>query len=334
MSAHTTGDGWTAAVELNLDTAGASAFQETMTKFYEWSKTQPPLGPIGMQNGWHEITPQIAEDMLRRNSANRKVSLQAVKKYYNVMKIGGWRRTGQPMIVNREGKAEDLQHRAWASYLGKVSFTSYVITDVPAEPDMFAYIDDGKPRSAADALYTSGNNGLSGIIAGAVKLAWRYDNNAIGIFKQPRIRDMSTPEVLDYARNNETLGAAAHLLMGSYPKAANVIGNKAVATFFTWKATEYHGSNVVDDFMIPLGSGANLDEDSPILALRNRLLRDSDGDDNDLKQPHRLALVIKAFNFFVAGTKMGKRRTLSLRDDEKYPRIETTTQLDLPQAAE
>jgi hypothetical protein len=320
MSDLTTTTTWTPVVELNLETAGTVAFRETVAKFYEWAKTQP-IAPMDLPNGWYEVTPQMAEDLLRRNRINRRESLSTVKKYHFSMKHGDWRRTGEPLIINVEGKAENLQHRCWASYLGKVSFPSYIITDAPAEPDMFAYIDDNKSRSAGDALYTSGLNGLSSHIASAAKLAWRYDHHVIGIIAQQKTREMTTREVLEYTRTNPGLVSTAHMVNGTYGNAIKVIGSKPVTYFFAWRVIEAYGEDALDRFFIPLGSGANLPEDSPILGLRNRLLREADEEGNEIKAPRKLALLIKALKMQMEGKKLG-RSGLSLRDNEKFPRIE------------
>jgi hypothetical protein len=325
-------DDWTPAVSLNLDTAASAAFAETMQTFYQWSETQPPVAPLVLQNGWYDITPQMAEDFLRRNSTNRKVSLQTVRKYYQAMKIGEWHRTGQALIINKAGKAEDLQHRCWASYLGRVTFPSYVITDAPVDVDMFAYIDDCKPRSAADALQTSGMNGLSPAIAAAIKLAWRYENKVLTILKQQRIREMSIPEVLHFGRQNASMEEAAHFVLTNHVKAVGAIGNKGVAVFFAWKVTAIYGVTVLEDFLFPLGTGANLAEDSPILALRTRLLKE-DEDEAKMNQPRRLALLIKAFNMHLADKKVGNRG-LYVRDNEKFPRFEESQSTEMAEAAE
>jgi hypothetical protein len=54
--------------------------------------------------------------------------------------------------------------------------------------------------------------------------------------------------------------------------------------------------------------------------LRNRLMSYQEGDD-DLSQPHRLALIIKGFNMHRSGQTIGKRG-FYLRDNEKFPRFE------------
>jgi hypothetical protein len=224
-------------------------------------------------------------------------------------------------LVNKQGRTEDGQHRLWASYLSGSTFPSYIVCDVPEDPDLFVYIDDSKTRSAADALYTAGENGLSKMLASAVKIAWRYDNNAYAILKQPKIRDMTNPEILAYTREHTGLGEMAHTLMGTYGKALSVIGHKGVAAFFSWRVADAYGMPALDSFLVSLGSGALLEEDDPILAVRKRLVGEGTRDD-ELTVPLRLALLIKAFNMHIAGQMVGKRGGLAMRDNERFPRIE------------
>lgn len=330
MSAYTTGEGWKPAFEIDLETASPAAFQEIRDRFAEWSKTAYPAGPFALNSGWHDVTPQVAEDLLRRNKANRKLSLATVKKYFRAMKSGHWMPTGQGFLVNQAGDLDDGQHRAWAAYLGKVTFKSFIVADVPVIKQMFAYIDDGKPRSASDALYTSGSNGLSATIAQTIKLASRFDAGALTVMvKQPRVQELTIPEVLDYAEKNPGLGEAAHTLVSTFNKAANVIADKAVASLFLWKAAEAHGMGVIHPFLISVGTGANLSGDSPILAFRERL-REANIDDEDMPKERRLALLIKAFNMHLAGKKVGQRG-LYVRDNEKFPQIGS---LPMAEAAE
>lgn len=310
---------WTPAIRLDLDTASQISLEEALAAFKEWSKGTP-LQPLNIQSGWHTITPEMSEDLLRRYVNNRKPSLKYIKKYAAAMIAGDWKRTGQAILINQSGETEDAFHRCCASYFSGANFPSYVVSDVPVDKSLFVYIDDNRVRNVSDAIYTAGSNGLSSIIAGAVKIAWRYDHKAFSLSKQPRLRDITNPEALDYVQQNPKLGEAAHIMMGTYPRTVKVLGNKAVTAFFIWRAFEQHGFDVVNDFLVPLGTGANLDETSITLALRNRLLQVDDSDET-LKVPQRLALLIKAFNLHVAGKKLNKQG-LVLADNEKFPRIE------------
>ncbi len=307
---------WEPAVRIDLETVSSMAFQEAMAAFAAWATTVP-LQPLDLINGWHEITPEIAENLLRRNDGNRRVSLATVRKYFHAMKIGEWKPTGQPILVNTAGSAQDCQHRAWACYFGGVSFPSYVVTDVQPMKDLFAYIDDMKPRSAADALYTAGNNGQAAVTAAAIKLASAYDENKLSILKSTTAQRLTIHEVLEYSRSHPELAETAHLLAGTYKRAVAIIHNKAAAAFFAWRAIATHGLAVVDGFLSPLGTGAHLDEDDPTLVLRSRLLNEA----HELKTSHVLALVIKGFNMHIAGKKVSKGGVY-VRDNEKFPRIE------------
>jgi hypothetical protein len=320
-----TKSGWTPLIELDLETASTTAFNNAVVEFQTKVKDMP-LSPLTLRNGWHDINSEIAEDFLKRNRHNRKAALATVKKYYYAMKAGKWHKTGQPVLINNDGFMEDAAHRCWASYFGKVSFPSYVIVDVPTAPDTFYYIDDCKPRRAADALMISGMNGLSGVVAGAVKLAWRYDNDAIEAFRMPAIsRDIMTAEVVAYVQANPLLRETAHQMMGTYSNAVTEIGNAAVAVFFGWKASEHCDADVVDGFLSELGGPVSkLDDDSPVLALRRRLAKEADAI-KAISKAHRLALVIKAFGFYVTSADkkhFAGKYGLHLRDNEEFPRIE------------
>lgn len=320
MAAPTKGDGWKPAVTLSLDTAGPAAFEEAKKLFAEWAKSQPLPGPLVMQNGWHDITPQIAEDFLRRNSGNRKATLSVVKKYARAMKMGDWKGTGQAILINKNGKLEDAAHRCWASYFGQVTFHSYVITDVPVLDDLFAYLDDCKPRSIGDALYTSGSNGLSNILAAAIKLAGRYDDGTLSAFQQSRGGDMSVREALAYSRFHPQLKEITHLVISDYSTAVEAIGHKAVAALFSWKVSEAFGHEVLDEFLTAMAAD-DLEVDDPIVGYQARLLKQEKAKD-PLKPPHMLALLIRAFQLRVGGMKINVKKGLYLTDSEPFPQIE------------
>jgi len=321
---------WTPSVVLDLDTCSPVAFQEAIEKFNAWAKDHPPT--LTWENGWYDVTPPMSEDLLKRNKHNRRASFDTVRRYARTMKAGEWRRTGQTGIIDLNGETFDIQHRAWAGYFSLVTFPTYIVADVPVQDDLFAYIDAGKPRSNADALYTAGGNGLSSAIAQAIQLAYRYDNNALRIMHQPKLAKLSSPEVLSYSRNHPQLTAAAHLMAGTYPRAMSIIKQKGVAVLAGWKILEWWGDAALDGFMIPLGTGANLDENSPILALRNRLLSFDEGNE-EINTPRRLALLIKAFQLHMQ-QKDAPRGGLSLRDNEKYPRFERTATRETRLAAD
>jgi hypothetical protein len=308
------------AVQLDLDTASNVAFIEAVTAFYAWSKKQPPLGPLGIENGWHNVIPLRCQDFLRRNASNRPPSLAPIKKYHYSMGMNDWRRTGQGLVFNVEGRMNEGQQRCWAAYFGGHTFDTYIVTDAPVEPDMFAYYDDVDRRTEADALHTSGLDGISSAIASAALLSYRYELGAIEIFKQPKIHRPNTREVLAYSRSHISLADTAHLIFPTYGKAVSLIKHKAVAIVFAERVIALYGNQALDQFFIPLGNGANLDEGSPVLGLRNRLLIEE-----RISKERCLALVIKAFNYFMTG-KMLPKSGLYVRDIDRFPTLEAAAE--------
>ena len=309
------------AVELDIETASNKQFEEARKKFLEWSATQPPYGPVDIANGWHTVDPlQDVQDFLRRNIENRVPSLARVKQYHWSMIHDDWRKTGQGLIFDTKGKMLEGGQRCWASYFGKIGFDTYIITDAPVEDDLFAYMDDIKARTAGDALHTSGLDGMSNHLAAAAWLAYRYEHDALGCLTQPKLsRRLNTREILAYSRAHPDLEKAAHLL-AAY-KAVAIIGYKFVAIVFADLVVRHHGENALDDFFQSLGSGANLDENHPILGLRNRLVQ------GDCKREQTFALLLKAFNLHLQDRKLNVKHGLYVRDNEAFPKILTEADL-------
>lgn len=74
------------------------------------------------------ITPRLAEEFLKRNDNNRKISYAYVNSYAKMMKEGKWDKTGEPISFNTEGKLEDGQHRLKAIIMSGKSVEMLVST--------------------------------------------------------------------------------------------------------------------------------------------------------------------------------------------------------------
>jgi hypothetical protein len=72
----------------------------------------------------------------------------------------------------------DVQHRLWAILLSGTTITTFVVTNVPAHPHLFAYIDNVKARSPAARMQTVGDNGVSPTIAAILKIAIEVETDA------------------------------------------------------------------------------------------------------------------------------------------------------------
>lgn len=108
------------------------------------------------------ITPEIAKEMLERNTENfRKISWKRVDLYAADMKAGRWKSNAEAIAFGKNGKLQNGQHRLHAVIKANVPITMYVIYDVDDNSDIY---DGHNPRRITD--YT----GCSTTQAGAARL--------------------------------------------------------------------------------------------------------------------------------------------------------------------
>lgn len=315
--------GWEPHFKLDLAIAGPGAFRQIQDALKPWALENPAT--ISWETGWYNVNPYMSEDLLKRSivAGNRNVSFEGVKSYARDMLDGEWIMTGETGIIDENGKVRDFQHRAYASYFSGASFPVFVVAGVEAHPDLSSRINSGIPRSAADALFMAGCGTVSAQVATAISIAHRYDNNAYKVNSTERIRGLTNTEVVDYWKEHLSLKDAAHTVLGTHKKAVDVIHHKGVAVFVAWNIIERFGTEALDQFMSPLGNGANLAEADPVLALRSRLAKLKE--DCSSNTAERMAYVIKAFNMHRLGQTVrltGRNSGLILATNEAFPRFE------------
>jgi hypothetical protein len=310
---------WAAIATVDLAKVGANAFAEQMEKLDEAGKKMRKEGnlpDIPLKTGKMRFTPEDAEKALLHNGGNRRVRLSHVQGIAAQMQKGLWR-LAQPIMFDEDGDLLDGQHRLLAIYFGNL-IAELMVMIVPRQDDLFAVLDNGNSRSSADTLQTSGINGVSAAAAGAAKFLYRYEHNQMGVFKQPKVLKMSNFEVLNYVRAHPEIVEAAREVTDDYPTAVTAIGDRGVAAAFGYLVNQRYEDGVLHDFFTALGLGAEGEWDDPIAGLHKRL---TEVTKEKLANPHKLALLIKAFQMDVASEKIGKKG-LHIRDNEGFPRIE------------
>jgi hypothetical protein len=94
------------------------------------------------------ITPDVAKDMLKRNTKNRPVNWRKVEEYAAIMRAGRWRLHDQGIMLDVEGNVLTGQKRLWAIIQADVNIYMRVSRGNPA--DTAHIIDRGVPQSARD----------------------------------------------------------------------------------------------------------------------------------------------------------------------------------------
>jgi len=94
------------------------------------------------------VTPQSAQEMLKRNTSNRPVNWNKVEEYSDIMLNGGWKLHGQGIMLDANGNPLNGQNRLWAVVYSGVSVYMRISRGNP--PDTARVIDRGVPQSARD----------------------------------------------------------------------------------------------------------------------------------------------------------------------------------------
>lgn len=143
------------------------------------------------------VTPEIAADMLNRNTINRPLSPIAITKMAHDMSTGRWLVNPQPIIFAKDGRLLDGQHRLSAVVRSGVSIEFVIVRNAPDET--FDVIDQGQPRSASQVLHVHGiANAVT--VAAAARFVLRYDRFPGLVWSG--VADVSKHEVIDFARSN------------------------------------------------------------------------------------------------------------------------------------
>ena len=139
-------------------------------EFKHWvtSEVLPSIRKTGSYSATSEnvklitITPEMAEKMLEKNIANRKVNQANVNRIAADMTTGNYKVNGETIKISSAGEIIDGQHRLLACVKSGMPFDTYIVYNV--EREAVGTIDMGKGRSVADSLNVMGCNIKSSII--------------------------------------------------------------------------------------------------------------------------------------------------------------------------
>lgn len=324
-------------VSLDLSTAKSKAMDQAVKDFEEWSVKNPlPEGPVEINgqpivNGWMTINPKIAREFLRRNpaSANRKINFPTIVYYADQMKNNDWPATGQPILFTKDGTLRDGQHRLWAAMLSGSVFTTYVIMDVPDHPNLFAYIDNGKTRSRADALQTAGMNGVSQLIVKTLDISVNYERDLYTVVEVTRHERLAPVDYLRAIHINPNARAAAQLATYNFQGASALI-DKEVVSFVTMKLLDLYDEDTAVGFFEEVEI-EDIDETTWTGLLRKVMKEDFLKERKARMRKHiKLGMTIKALNHWLANDpvptpvmKRNKREPINweLKANEAFPKI-------------
>lgn len=239
--------------------------------------------------------------LLQANTRNRLQRDRHIMNYTSMMENGQWKFTGDPIRFHADGHLIDGQHRLAAiSQLPSGSHVKVLLITGFTDDEML-FIDQGAKRTAGDQLTIGRNVPNSTYIASVAKQTLVIEGGLLFNDRKEHDKYTSLPRILswydDHQEDCEFLQRIRQdvISCGLSPK---VVGA------FALMAKEFD-AEVAEEFISKLRSGAELETGSPILALRNRVIRNKM---NRIKESERdqLGLLIKTWNAWLEGASMSK----------------------------
>lgn len=200
-----------------------------------------------------DVTPALALALLEWNLNNRSINPDRIEVYARDMVANAWRPNNQGIAIGADKLLHDGQHRLWA--VVKSGCTVRMLAAVGLPADACPTIDQGRSRSVGDALQIFDGQSNGKRVASWLKA---IDVLVHGGRRIPMSHAVARRELWRFE-------SSVRWFSSSSPRQpygrAPVIG----ALIYAHAVAQEH----VETFTRRYLSGANLDEESPVLALRN-----------------------------------------------------------------
>ena len=258
-----------------------------------------------------EVTPDMAFEMLEKNTMNRNIDEKRVRQYAKDMKSNRWAQNGSTIVIAEDGTLLDGQHRLWAITEAKIPVQLLIVYN--ADKDSIVTMDIGKARTANNILQIE-QSAHPGTAAKLTKLLWIHDFMDCNLTPETCRMSVSNSNLRTfYNERKEMIERAANL--AEHGKHPFVKAYMALAFCIIGRSTAHRDK--LADFFETLKTGANLTTRHPIMTLRTRLL------DNRLKVrtlsvQETLATYIRVWNAYVRGKDL---TTIRWNDSEPIPEV-------------
>ena len=252
------------------------------------------------------ITPKKAMEWLKRNVANRPLSMVDARKWASAMRSKKWMLNGETIKFNCNGDLIDGQHRLTGCVEAGVPFTTYVVRGLPHEA--FDTLDQGKKRSGGDVLARRGEKHYN-MLAAAISITAQIHNKRTVDLGSA----MRADEYIAFLEQHPGLRECCSF--SSQHRSDGLLATAVVAgLLYLFRQVD---AIRADEFWTRVLVGEDLTRDMPEYKLRSRLI-DNKASAAKLRRRDLCALAIKSWNNKLTGKQV---KALAFFDREEFPLI-------------
>lgn len=246
------------------------------------------------------LTPVLAALLLERNQgasddSNRRfrdINLERIKRD---IEGGRWEFNGQAIVVAKNGRLNDGQHRCRAVVETGRSIRTVMVFGPERKARMT--LDVGAPRTVGDFLAMGGHHDTNALASVAI-CVWQWKNKGT----------LSTSGV-DMPTKAETLMVVEHFR--DLPESLNFVSrngvgaicSKSILAFAHWAIWKKAGQHVANEFIDSLIEGTDLAKTNPILYCRNRLI---DMRGSWRARSNKAELIFRSYNMWRRGDRAAR----------------------------
>jgi hypothetical protein len=273
---------------------------------------------VNHKDGWYEITPKDAGEILDDMKLNRALSQPNVDRIAEEIRRGGWTENGESLVFDVNGRLLDGQHRLRACMIAGKPIVSYCVWGVKAAS--FDTIDTGKIRGGSDLASILRLKNYK-VCASAADWCIKYDRLKTGGRFPSGQSSMITNSAREdfFHKNRDLLESVSHAVVVN-GKHLRRITNGPNVFAGALAIISREDPDKGEKWFTLVATGEGLSREHPAMLLRNKLA-DLKGQKYKPTQIDILALCIKSFCYF----RDGRRVTLlKYSSEEAFPTISST----------
>jgi len=215
------------------------------------------------------ITPQIAKLLLERNTLNRPLKKNNVKKLAKAMLANEWNYDGTPLSFDKYGTLLNGQHRLFAIINSGKSLVFKVTTGLLTS--MFATMDSGNNRTLSDGLAIAGYKNPK-LLSLTTNFLYRFLLGQTAETGSGGQVQLNVNEAVKFIEVKPfSIDAVDFVMQNRKKDNVKIIPNQMIGgLYLLFHEKDVESANI---FFEGLLTGASLDSTSPILQTRNRFLK-------------------------------------------------------------